>query len=273
MVSCSPENRGPRRGKASPGSMLRIAIFLPAAASILVMVATTAAGLSVNITNPQDGAWTAQSTVVVTGTASDPSPDQLMLDSDSDFAGGSGFGYQVSGGVVSHDISPLETYSYYQDFNSIPLPARTIDEHWRWNITGAEFSVVYSASYSNDPPALIKQGIDSAFITWDAVVPGSIGGGRFSFDYFCQNNGYMRAWVSPNGFQDSETKVLDTGPTVQRRIDYVLPASLNGSQALYVRFELGASSAGAVCSVDRVEALVNFPRLSTSADFSFTDDF
>lgn len=242
--------------------------------SAFVAVAMVAGGLSINVTSPQNGTWTAQSTVAVAGAASDPAVDQLLLDADSDLGGGTGFNWSLGGGTLGHNISPYETFRYFENFNGLSFTNQSIDALWG-PLQANAYRANPSGLYSNTPPSIVWQDAGVGELSWGAAVPSGIVTGRVSFSYYCDANGHLEAYVLPGGYEDAQVLFFSTNSTSQARFDYELGSEADGHDTLFVRFVARdrTLSAGATCSIDEVEILLNFTRSAAPTSGTWTDDF
>jgi hypothetical protein len=246
-----------------------VAVALPFALACLTL---SASALTITIGAPSAGAWTGSDTAGVTGTASGPTTDRRVLDTTADFAGGAEINVSTAGNKVTLVPPANQTYRYFQDFTGL-VNASHIDEHWIWNLTGLFWQVSNIGSLSSTPPSLAHSGIAPEYVFWNSLLPGGLLDGRLSFRYLCQANGFLNAWVSPDGSASNLTPILSTAVAGQTTLDYNLTASFAGARALYVKFVVGASMAGSsFCSIDDFEVVAN-TSISGASRVTFLDDF
>lgn len=268
-ASPTPSRRAREVSRLGP----RVAATAGAALALLMALSFVASALSITVTSPPDGSWTAQSLVTVNGTAQSPSMDTVFLNSDAELAGGYETNTTVSGGEVIQTFPDTETYRYEQPFTGM-AGQDSVDEHWTWNFSATWWEVSALGTLSANPPALAHSGSVTESITWMAALPGNATAGWVAFDYLCEANAFMNVYASTTGHASGETGILSTGASVSTSHWANVSTLANGSDTLVVRFEVGSGSAtSSYCTVDDFVAEINFTRalehtVSVSDDFS-----
>jgi hypothetical protein len=251
----------------------KILVLLIAAGAVFTAVGA-ATGLQVVITSPPSDQWTAASSVNLAGTVTGLGASVRALDSDSDFGAGTSANVSISGGAVRHTAPANESYRYFQDFTGLTGASR-IDEHWLWHMSAMSWSVSASAAASASPPSLYHTGSTTEKTYWSTFLPGALRSGSISLKYWCDTNGILGVYVSPDGRQAAEQTVIAvTGPRTQATATFALTPTFSGSKNFFVRVIAGGSSAAAnACSVDDFEFNVTYAPEGAMSRVAFMDDF
>ncbi len=252
----------------------RSVAVLALAPTALVALALSASALTVTITSPPTGLWTALDTASVSGSASGATADRLTLDNDADFAGGTEINTSVVGGILRHDIPASETWRYSQSFFGMAGQGSRPDGFWMWPWNGTAWTISGATAGVSYPPSLVHTGTTDEKNTLIAVLPGPLVSGTLSFTYLCQVSGRLSVSVSSDGRLSNESVIVaSTGGAAETSASFNLSTPLGGARALYVRMVAGASSSiNSVCSLDDFDILVETTK-AASSNHRFSDNF
>ncbi|HKZ60615.1 MAG TPA: hypothetical protein VJ547_12340 [Candidatus Thermoplasmatota archaeon] len=263
-----------KRAHRSDALARRASAVLALAPALVLALSLGASALTVTITTPLGGLWTASDTASVAGTASGATADRLALDSDADFLGGTEINTSVAGGILQHDIPATETWRYFQSFTGMSGQSTRPDGFWMWPWNGTAWTINSAVAGVSYPPSLVHTGTSSEKNTLIAVLPGPLVSGSLAFSYLCQANGELTVSVSSDGRMANESSVLaSSGGAPETPFSFNLTTPLSGARALYVRIVAGASAAtNTACSLDDFDIVAEYTKSASSAH-RFFDDF
>lgn len=250
------------------------AAALALAPAALAALALLGSALTVTITSPPTGLWTASDTASVSGTATGATADRLVLDSDPDFQDGTEVNASVGGGILRHDIPVNETWRYSQSFTGMSGQGSRPDGFWMWPWNGTGWTVSPATGGASNPPTLVHTTTSDEKNTLIAVLPGPLVSGMLSFTYLCQANGHLTVTLSADGrLSGASPIVASTGGASETQVSFNLTTPFAGARALYLRMVAGASSSfNALCSLDDFDIAVEFTR-GPSSNHRFFDNF
>ncbi len=264
----------------------------PSLGGKLLVVATAALALvgaadamTGSVSSPEEGAWFAGRSITVSGDASDPTPDSLVLNTTRGFANATADGATIANGTEIHlDPTGLTNWRFFETFDyPLGTEAANLSDYFHhsvlsgrsknWSVTDA-----LTSRMPGSPALGANQPLNgfSNELYWHATTPRPIAGVNVSFRFAIDDGARLQFHSSVTGMRNNFSRHMDSFFTASdsSRVSLDIGGRFEGQTTVYLRFTFFRGSNGTEWgAVDDLEVDISFAPQAGTQDVTISESF